>query len=505
MPISDVSKRIKSLANYKYLKRKFGNGCLRQIDRYLVVRKGKRLLIANSFYVDDIIGGEDERLIELLDLFEEPVPFLVFLEKLSKAFRLNLSKPSSKDIREIRDYLKVIRLFIEHRFIVSDTFSEYARLEKMRESLLPRLDHAVTIYVIPTLDCNFACPHCYIYKGAGKRTGLKQMPAEVFDHEHDFILRMLPRNLKEPLSYRFYGGEPLLNKPLIKHALETIRSCHKKKLYGVKKPTVQVVTNAVLIDEDFIKLSRTHGLYICISFDGVGKSHDAQRMWADGRGSFKDVMKSIRLLEKHDYPYYLSWTVTPANLDRVPRDIGWVMRNLKYKNISLNITNAYTGDPGTISEREFFKKMHHIYDTLNKYGIVDGRLSRYRRESSIKGIDLTNPFHCDAVRALGGGQFVMRPDGKVGICQAGLIENERQWKTPEEIGHVMKDPERLRWSRRTPIYMKECYLGCPYFSRCSGGCAYNAEKKVGKMHKPYPRECVIQKFFIERALMEDYL
>jgi len=329
------------------------------------------------------------------------------------------------------------------------------------------------------------------------------MSKEVFDREHEFVMKSIAHDVSSPFAYIFYGGEPLLNKPLLLHAAQTVRMLEKQGRYGKFKPQLAIVTNGSLLDKEFIEACREYNMSLGISFDGVGRTHDSQRVWRGGKGTFKDVLRSIRLLEKEEFNHGLSWTVGPKNIDSIPRDIGWVVRNLRTRNIFFNFMSSYAGPPyGDLSEKDLFRKLHKIYDTLYKYGLREGRLARYQMLGKKKKTLSPYPFYCAAV---GGGQFVLRPDGRIGMCQAGLMNDEEQWETPEEIGRVLEDPERLRWLARTPVFMKKCYLECPYFARCPGGCADRAEKKTGNMYEPCSFDCVIEKFLVERALIEDYI
>lgn len=498
-----VNPKIQRLTDYKYLERKFDTGYLRQIDKHLVVRRGRDVLIANSFFINNVLKTRDKRVLALLEIFSEPIHFVVFLDRVSRRFRINLKSPSSRSMRDLKDLLAATRELIRYRFVVSEDYNEYAQLKRLRELLVARPRFSAVVYVLAALDCNFRCPDCYIYRDGWKKKKESLMSTKVFDCEHEFVMRMLPRELRQPLAYIFYGGEPLLNKPLIAHVSNRVRSLQKSGEYGNLRPMISVVTNASLLDADFIKLCRGNRISIGVSFDGVGTVHDAQRIWHGGKGTFKDVLRSIRLLEKENFNHGLSWTVGPKNIDHVSHDIGWVVRNMRTRNIFFNFMTSFSGPPyGDISEADFFKKMHKIYDTMRKYGIREGRVSRYQMLDKKMKTFLPYPFYCAAV---GGGQFVLRPDGKIGMCQAGLMNDEEQWETPEEIGGVLQDPERLRWLARTPVFMKKCYLDCAYFSRCPGGCAYGAEKNEGRMYDPCSFDCTIEKFLVERALIEDYL
>jgi uncharacterized protein len=141
--------------------------------------------------------------------------------------------------------------------------------------------------------------------------------------------------------------------------------------------------------------------------------------------------------------------------------------------------------------------MHAIYDKMRERGLIEGRLERYKRWGQKKN----NPywFYC---ALLSGGQFVLSPDGKIGFCHAGIMRDEDQFQRIDEIGDLYDNPRFCEWTDRTPLLIKECYLSCPYFSFCPGGCAYRVDELKGGKYSNAQELCVIEQFLIERAIIE---
>ena len=87
----------------------------------------------------------------------------------------------------------------------------------------------------------------------------------------------------------FYGGEPLLHFDLIKDCIHYLKTTypHIDFLFSL-------TTNGTLLNkekEDFLK---EHGFLITISIDGPKDEHDRKRVYPNGGGTFKDVMKNVR-------------------------------------------------------------------------------------------------------------------------------------------------------------------------------------------------------------------
>lgn len=502
MSLLIMSDEIKKLRVYSDLRRKFGLALYRQIDRFITIKRGGRWLLVNSFFPRYVLETYDKRTLALLNLFSEPLSFVLFLKRLSYKFHLKYSSKSKKDIRKISLLLSTVETLLKYKYIVGQDFNEYAVLARMRQYLMKMSLFPNCAYIITSLDCNFRCPGCFIYRGEWKRKRDRMMTPETFDLLHSFVIKMIPKTVNMEFIYTFYGGEPLLNKAMIEYASRTIRRLKKKGAYGKLRPKLVIVTNGSLIDDDIIRIIKRYDIHMAVSLDGVGFSHDVNRVFPGGIGTFKAVLKGVRQLEKAGIQYNLSWTIAPGNIDSVARDVKWVANNLRTRAICFNVMQDITGTQfKKIDKKSFFKKMHHIYDVLRENNIEEKRLQRYRLSKRKSWELLPYPFYCSAV---GGGQFEMRPDGKIGICHAGLMQKEDQWQTPGQISNIYRDPVYSQWYLRTPIFIKKCYQGCDYLSLCPGGCAYRVNKITGSLYDICDDVCTVERFFMERAIIEDF-
>jgi uncharacterized protein len=500
-----ISKKIRDLTDYKYLLRKFGNSYIRQVDHHFSCTCGDRMLLVNSFFLKNIIEVTDDLSSRMFGLLSHPMSLYYFLSRIASSFDLNFKSPDLHDIGQIKKILKSIRTLVKFKFIVPAEFNEYNELERMRKHVMSRRLHPYSIYIINSVDCNFRCPECFIYRGNFRNSDSipPHMTEELFDKQHSNLLKMIPRNDDSFLSFTFYGGEPLTNVPLIKHAASKIRQLELTGIYGNYQPLITIVTNASLIDIDFVEVIKKYRIRVTVSFDGRKSSHDKSRLLAGGKSSFNKVLQGIRILEDNDIPYSLSWIIGPENIDATPSDLKWVAKHLNAKDIFFSFRRDINGHTFKDTSPEvFYSKMNKIYDSINDNGLNESRLLFYRRIFS-KDLSIPpSPYYCAAA---GGGQIVMRPDGKIGICHAGILQDEEQWQYPEDIGTFSQNPIFMRWLRRSPLFMKKCYLECAYFSRCPGGCPYWVEEATGSMYEPSDDSCMIECFLIERAICEDSL
>lgn len=140
-----------------------------------------------------------------------------------------------------------------------------------------------------TQDCNFDCVYCYGDGGGygssgtmGRRTAFRAI---------DWLIDQAAW-LKQ-VHVNFFGGEPLLNFPLIKEVVEYGLAQEKRAEIRFK---FGMTTNASLLDEDKLAFIKDRNLGLQISFDGPANIQDAQRPFKTGRGSYRACLPLIRRL-----------------------------------------------------------------------------------------------------------------------------------------------------------------------------------------------------------------
>ncbi len=147
-----------------------------------------------------------------------------------------------------------------------------------------------------TEDCNFRCKYCiysdyYEYTRGYSKNYMEFSIAKKAIDLYFSLLRMGMRYnpLRRP-QIGFYGGEPLLNFELIKKSVEYV-----ERKYGYFKTCYyNLTTNGSLLDKEKADWLIQHNFSIAVSLDGPEEEHDRNRVYINGKGTFKDIMKNIR-------------------------------------------------------------------------------------------------------------------------------------------------------------------------------------------------------------------
>ncbi len=144
-----------------------------------------------------------------------------------------------------------------------------------------------SMVLLVTERCNLECRYCF------GRPGTADMDEKTARRAVDWLIGQSRK--ASQLSICFFGGEPLLNFPLIERTVEYARKRGEETGKGF---SFSITTNAILLDRARIAFFRKHDFAVLVSFDGPPEIQDQNRPRRGGGGSFRMTVPKIkRLLE----------------------------------------------------------------------------------------------------------------------------------------------------------------------------------------------------------------
>ena len=157
--------------------------------------------------------------------------------------------------------------------------------------------------------CNLGCTYCYA-EGGNFGGPAKDMPLDVAFDGIRRVIDETPAGARANIA--FLGGEPyptgLLSMPLPS----------SPRGGGQKGVTLgfSITTNGTLVTPEDGEFFERHGFAVTVSLDGVGETHDAQRSFKGGRGSFNQIVERVvpLLAMQRRMQVTARVTVTPRNL-----------------------------------------------------------------------------------------------------------------------------------------------------------------------------------------------
>jgi uncharacterized protein len=157
--------------------------------------------------------------------------------------------------------------------------------------------------------CNLGCTYCYA-DGGSFGEAPRNMPLDIALDAVSGLLR--DAKAGERYTLAFLGGEPLANRPVLRAAVR-----HAQRLADSRGCTVgyAVTTNGTLVTPDDAVFFDAFRFGVTVSVDGFGATHDRQRPFKNGRGSFDRIIERLApLLDMKRAQVSARVTVTRENL-----------------------------------------------------------------------------------------------------------------------------------------------------------------------------------------------
>lgn len=171
------------------------------------------------------------------------------------------------------------------------------------------------LYLVVAQECNLACRYCYAGGGDFGQPARHMSEATL----RRGLERLLPL-ADERLTLSFFGGEPLLNFPLVRRAIDLA-----DRMAGDTGRTVAyaLTTNGTILDDEILAVLKARIAYLAISLDGDGAANRG-RVFRDGGSSFETIAANLARLRERNIPFGLRATVTPDNVDRAPDTVDFL-------------------------------------------------------------------------------------------------------------------------------------------------------------------------------------
>lgn len=173
-----------------------------------------------------------------------------------------------------------------------------------------------TIFI--TEKCNLRCKYCY-------ESGLdrsRDMDINVANKTIDFILRKIKsESLDRPLYIVLHGGEPLVNFEMVKHIHKELSD----KVNG-REIIYDMTTNGTILDSDKIDFICKNIDNISVSIDGTRVSHDRNRVFVNGGGSYDIAIKNAKKLLDREKDVRIRMTYTTNTVSELYESISQIAK-----------------------------------------------------------------------------------------------------------------------------------------------------------------------------------
>jgi len=355
------------------------------------------------------------------------------------------------------------------------------------------------VTVLTTLQCNFACDYCFQGDHGDYNKTAEKMSPETAERVATWIEGELDRLRPQRFVLTFFGGEPLLNVPVMYALAE--RAWRAAQARGVEL-LINIITNGLLLTPEVVARMKPFGLNgIKISLDGDRDTHNRMRPLRGGQGTFDRIVENIRRVAG-DVPIAIGGNFDAETADSYPALLDYLRaQDFADKLTKVNFKPIVRTDPappkgvlplipvgangkplnGTCMTAAGAGK-HAIGGTAcDTCHFAEDKMSFLREETKQRGFATSDGVHMGPCQIHREHSHTIGPDGSLYACPG--FTGERSMST----GHIDGRADRLRELARLRFEgigaWKACG-DCAFIPVCAGGCSVASHTELGDMNTP---------------------
>lgn len=346
-----------------------------------------------------------------------------------------------------------------------------------------------------TKGCNLRCGYCYYAEREDAYQPATRMTADVAAQSVDLLFDDTSHD--DAVHLHFFGGEPLMNFPLLRR---TVEYAEERSAATGRAVTFEVTTNGTLLTEAVVRYLNEHDIKVGVSFDGPPEIQDAAR--PSGRGSsYALAIPGIErlLASRRGTPLadktHCSVVVTRRDLD-LHRIVSH-LEDLGFRTIILTPATDLTGETHGVRPEDI-DTLLAAYDAL----AVDyeSRLRRGEPTAATWFPSLMRRLESGTRRTQpcqGGRDYLgVAADGKAYLCYRFYEEEDFA------MGSVADGIDRTVTDRLDAHTMDQRTACSTCWARhfCGGGCHHDNLVSGGGLGDPNPVTCSVFRHTMGRVL-----
>jgi uncharacterized protein len=386
-------------------------------------------------------------------------------EKL-KAFRKGQVLPNDSFYEEL----------IAKGYLSEDSEENRIYRKKYLDFLDSRSNDEIQLFFVTNYSCNFACTYCYQDQ---YNNPSQELNTDVIDSFFNYIKNEFAGRKK---YITVFGGEPLLNSPKQKAAIENIlQKAEDEKL------EISFVTNGYNLG-NYINIFKNRNIReIQVTLDGTESVHDSRRFLKSGGGTFNQIVSGIDACLQNKVTVNLRMVIDKENIGNLP-DIarfaiekGWTKSPYFKTQIGRNyeLHHCQSSPDKLFSRVSLFETIFNLtkqYPHILEFYKPAYSVAKFLSENG----SLPDPLFdsCPACKT----EWAFDYTGQIYSCTATV------GKSDESLGSfypaITKNMEKIvEWESRDVTSIPEC-KECNLQLACGGGCGSVAKNITGSVCSP---------------------
>jgi uncharacterized protein len=398
----------------------------------------------------------------------------------------------------------------DNGFIVEDGDADYRNVREFFHTVRESREQ-LRMTVLTTLQCNFACGYCIQGDHGDYNKHAAKMSLETAAEVGDWAEARLAELGAESYVLTFFGGEPLINLPVMYYLAE--RMWHYCEPRGIRM-LVNIITNGLLLTPEVVDRLVPFGLNgVKITLDGDRDAHNKMRPLRGGQGTFDKIVHNVRQVagkcriaiggnfdaETVDsYPALLDFLAEQEFADKLSKvafkpvirekkpeqpGVAPVVRGSKF--IALTSVAADSKPLGGAC----MTSAGTGTSACDSCGTLDDQMAFLREETKKRGFPTIDGVHMGPCEIHRRHAHTIGPDGALYACPGFAGE------ASQSTGHIdgRAEPRRMQAAAQFEALAawKEC-SGCAFIPVCAGGCTVASYNELGSMNAPNCHKSAMQ-------------
>lgn len=376
---------------------------------------------------------------------------------------------------------------------------DHAEQEKMLQGLWRHRSRRIQLLMAQ--GCNLGCRYCYAWRNGSNQKGTL-MSFEMAKRSVDFLVKRSGR--RKSLQVTFFGGEPLLNYPVIQ---QVVRYCRELEHTTDKRFNFELITNATLLTREVAEFLAAERFLLMISIDGWREMHNYNRPSLGKQDDYDVITQNAIYVNRIYQERGLPVIKVRANLTDKYHDAKKVheyLAGLGFKSIGLSAIEPLphgNPSPSAMTEEQVEEMSAQnerlMMDALSKmergHGLDSYAVRQLRRAAEAPSVRALKGVTCGVAR----NTAVVDNQGNIYPC------HRYEGMTAYVIGSVLTGMDRektMGYYRKVNGNATNRCHSCWLRDHCAGGCAWLLSAKDGTIHDPTPNECDRRRRSMETAL-----
>ncbi len=317
--------------------------------------------------------------------------------------------------------------------------------------------------------CNLDCSYCYL--GGGNVSRPRQnMTIAMAMEAVNWVLSEAGNGEQVHLS--FIGGEPLLNRGVLQAATQ-----FAEEIAGHRGVQVAfgVTTNGTLLtpaDADFFA---RHRFKVTISLDGLGPTHDRQRYFRGGHGSFERIVDNLKVLmpARDRIQIVARVTVTPANLALC--ETLDLLAEIGFERVFFAPLLSCPTGCGQLNKSHLITMLQQMLQCGDQYEHLVGEGIVYPFGNMTNALRQIHTASCEPLPCQAGVTYLaLGPDGRLFVCHR-FLGDQSQCVGNLECG--VDSAQQTHWIAERTVDDQVPCRSCWARYLCGGGCHYEVAQR----------------------------